>query len=167
MKIALIGDDPAARPWLNAIAAGGHQLRAVTRAWEHLLTDREIDAVLIAGNSDEVLAAAKQLANERRPLLILPNLALGIATAYELSLVRDDSGVVLMPAFAHRGDAELQSLSQRLRSGEYGAVRRLQIDVELSLTRSASEGEPAEPLACASGWCGAFATSTSPLAVVS
>ncbi len=157
MKFALIGDDPAAQPWLKALAAGGHSLCAAALAdrlfdggagssvrrvtWEHLLTDRDLDAVLIAGDTDEVLAAAKQLATDSRPLLILPSLALGIATAYELSLIRDDSRVVLMPAFAHRGDAELQSLSQRLRSGEIGAVRRLQIDVERSLTRSMSESD--------------------------
>ena len=149
MNFALLGGDPAALPLLHAATEAGQQLvravlaerlrsRSATLAampqsrWEDLLTDGNVEAVIVAGDSEEIQTAAKQLASSGKPLLIVPKAEFGAACAYELSLIRDDSQVVLMPAFAHRHDADLLALSQRLRSGELGAVRRIQIEVELS-----------------------------------
>ncbi len=148
MSFALLGDDSAALPLLRAATESGHKLiRAVfaerLRAqngtlaampqsrWEDLLIDGNVEAVIVAGDSEEIQTAAKQLAASGKPLLIVPKAEFGAACAYELSLIHDDSQVVLMPAFAHRNDVDLQALSQRMKAGELGAVRRLQIEVEL------------------------------------
>jgi predicted dehydrogenase len=157
MNFALLGDDPSARSLLEAALAGGHIMQRAALAdrrlpmiknlfgrnanpiyldrWEDLLTDSNIEAVIVAGDSEEIQTAAKQLAMSGKPLLIVPKAEFGWACGYELSLIRDDSHVVLMPAFLHRGNVELLALSQRLAARELGNVRRMQIDVEI----------PAEP----------------------
>lgn len=100
-------------------------------SWEELLIDPEFEALVIAGDSDEVQTAAKLLASAGKPLLIVPRVAFGAACAYELSLIRDDSHVELMPAFLLRFASELVSLSKQLASGELGTIRRFQVDREL------------------------------------
>ncbi len=159
MNFALLGDDAAAAPLIQAALAGGHRFIRSALAerlntshaefatipqcsWEDLLVDNSVEAVMVAGESDEVQTAAKHLASAGKPLLIVPRLAFGAACAYELSLIRDDSHVTLMPAFEHRFDPELVSLSKRLANGEQGAIRRLQVDrVLTSPTSSLTEAE--------------------------
>ena len=155
MNFALLGDDPAALPLLDAVQAAGHTLVRIALTetlrsrsaviaslspsrWEEFLIDTGVEAVIVAGDSDDVQAAAKQLASSGKPLLIVPQTEFGAACGYELSLIRDDSHVVLMPAFVHRVDADLLSLSLRLRSGELGTARRIQIETELVLTSGTS-----------------------------
>ncbi len=160
MNFALVGDDAAAVPLLEAIPAAGHRVVRAALAerllashaewssvprcsWEEFLIDPAVEAIVIAGDSDEVQAAAKLLASAGKPLLIVPRVAFGAACAYELSLVRDDSHVELMPAFLLRFVPELVSLSQRLATGELGAIRRLQVDREIpssSATSAKAEG---------------------------
>ena len=86
-------------------------------SWEEMLIDQTVEAIVVAGDSDEVQTAAKLLAAMGKPLLIVPRVAFGVACAYELSLIRDDSHVELMPAFTLRFVPELVTLSQRLATG--------------------------------------------------
>jgi myo-inositol 2-dehydrogenase/D-chiro-inositol 1-dehydrogenase len=164
MNFALVGDDAAAVPLLEAIVAAEHrviraalavpaageiasheQWSSVSRcSWEELLIDEAVEAIVVAGDSDDVQTAAKQLASAGKRLLIVPRVAFGSACAYELSLIRDDSHVELMPAFALRFAPELVSLSQRIAAGELGAIRRLQVDRELPSASSASALTDAE-----------------------
>ncbi|MFM9965336.1 MAG: hypothetical protein ACKV2Q_29470 [Planctomycetaceae bacterium] len=152
MNFALIGDDAAALPLLEAISVAGHRVVRVALAkpatrglaaraawssvphgsWEELLIDQTVEAVVVAGDSDDVQTAAKQLASAGKPLLIVPRVAFGAACAYELSLIRDDSHVELMPAFTLRFVPELVALARPLAAGELGTIRRLQVDRELS-----------------------------------
>lgn len=161
MNFALLGDDAAAVPLMQAALAAGHrfvrsalaeqliaahtEFAAIPQgAWEDLLVEDGVEAVLVAGDSDDVQTAAKQLASAGKPLLIVPRLAFGISCAYELSLIRDDSHVKLLPAFGQRFNPELVALSQRLASLELGAIRRLQVDRVLSsasATSSLTESE--------------------------
>ena len=155
MNFALLGDDPAALPLIEAVQQTGHKLVRAALAetlrsriaaiaslplsqWEDILIDAAVEVVIVAGDSDEVQSAAKQLASSGKPLLIIPQAEFGAACGYELSLIRDDSHVVLMPAFVHRADPELLSLSQRMVSGELGTARRIQVEVELPQPRGAS-----------------------------
>ncbi len=164
MNFALLGNDPSAKVLIEAALSSGHTIAGVACAsqpdhgtasanvkwfesftvrscsWEQWLTDNSVEAVIVAGESDEIQNAAKQLASAGKPLLIVPQLSFGTACAYELSLIRDDARGVLMPAFVHRGDADLLALSQRLKSNALGAVRRMQIEVELP-TRVLTDAE--------------------------
>ena len=158
MNFALLGDDAAAAPLIHAALAAGHRfVRAALAdrllatdaacvtipkcAWEDLLIDNAVEAVLVVGESDDVQIAAKQLASAGKPLLIVPRLAFGAACAYELSLIRDDSHVKLMPAFEHRFSSELAALSRRLANRELVAIRRLQVDRELPTSSGLKENE--------------------------
>ena len=149
MNFALLGDDAAAVPLIQAAQAAGHrfvrsalaerliaahtEFAAISNcSWEDLLIDSSVEAVLVAGDSDDVQTAAKQLASAGKPLLIVSRVSFGAACAYELSLIRDDSHVKLMPVFEHRFDSELVALPQQLASREWGAIRRLQVDRVLS-----------------------------------
>ena len=153
MNFALLGDDAAAIPLIEAVSTAGHRLVGAALAnrliashaipdsvpqcsWDDLLVDNSVEAILVAGDSDDVQVAAKQLASAGKPLLIVPRVAFGAACAYELSLIRDDSHVRLLPVFAHRFHPELVALSKRLAAGESGAIRRLQIDRELPASSS-------------------------------
>ena len=158
MNFALVGDDAAAIPLLEAILGAGHRVVRAALAepavgglashaewssvprcsWEELLIDSSVEAIVIAGDSDEVQTAAKLLASAGKPLLIVPRIPFGAACAYELSLVRDDSHVELMPAFTLRFVPELVSLSQRFAAGELGVIRRLQVDRELPSSSTTS-----------------------------
>ena len=155
MNFALLGDDPAALPLIGAVQQTGHKLVRAALAetlrsrsaviaslplsqWEDILIDAAVEAVIVAGDSDEVQSAAKQLASSGKPLLIIPQAEFGAACGYELSLIRDDSHVVLMPAFVHRADLDFLSLSQRMASGQLGTARRIQVEVEFPQPRGAS-----------------------------
>lgn len=155
MNFALLGDDSAVVPLIQAAVAAGHRLVRSTLAdrlvethaefaaipncsWEDLLIDPNVGAVLVAGDSDDVQTAVKQLASAGKPLLMIPRVSFGAACAYELSLIRDDSHVKLMPAFEHRLDSELVALSRRLASRTSGAIRRLQVDRVLSSSSPSS-----------------------------
>lgn len=107
-------------------------------SWEELLIDQSVEAIVVAGDSDEVQSAAKLLASAGKPLLIVPRVAFGSACAYELSLIRDDSHVELMPTFSLRFAPELDSLSQRMATGELGTIRRLQVVRELPASATTS-----------------------------
>lgn len=151
MRLALLCDDSAVVPWLDAMVSdsthevvvaasvsprGAELLRGragirLTDRWEDLLLAREIDAILVGGCDPALLEAIKQLATAGQPILFLPQAAQGSTFLYELSLIRDDNRVKLFPALWHRGDAALLRLHALLRDGSLGAVRLIQLDREL------------------------------------
>ena len=152
MRLALLCDDPAVVPWLDAMAGGSvHEVvvaatvsprasellrgRAgirLTGQWEELLIARDIDAVLVGGSEPSLLEAVKQLATAGQPILFLPQAAQGSTFLYELSLIRDDNRVKLFPALVHRRDQALVRLREVLRAGSLGKVQLIQFEREVS-----------------------------------
>ena len=150
MNFALLGDDPAAVPLIRAIAC--HPEHALTRIvssletsaladvmqiapaarivshWGELLADDEIDAVIVAGHEESVLNGAKRLAADGKSLLIVPEVHQGLAFVYELTLIRDDTNVVLCPAFPNRFEPPVCRLKQLVDSGQLGKVLHLQLE---------------------------------------
>ena len=130
MNFGLLCDDPTAGPLLNALQRHpDHHLTLAVLVgpgssalvsslsgvkcvdqWEELLASRDVDAVIVGGTAPDVWTGAKQLASAEIPLLIFPNLAAGETVLYELSLIRDDSHVVLFPAWSQRFCAAAQQL---------------------------------------------------------
>ncbi len=115
MKFAVLGDDPAVLPLVRALVADPEHL--VTRAalagdleaeilrsvpavkivdWEDLITG-DLSAVIVCGSEVLIGEAAKQLAASARPLVVFPRGAWDTELIYELSLLRDDTGVLLLP----------------------------------------------------------------------
>ena len=145
MKLALLGDHADLAPVLDGIRASGrHTIRwaacveaetaplvrsaEILPNRESLLAIDDADAVLVAGSSQRVLQAARQIAAERVPLVILPAAELGSAFLYELSLVRDDLRVPLFPFFPLRRHRLLDDFRSHLESDAYGKL--LQLDFE-------------------------------------
>ncbi len=148
MRLALLCDDPAVIPWLDALAAGslhevvvavhvsprgaellrGRSGIRLTDRWEDLLIARDIDAILVGGHEPAVLDAIKQLATAGHAILFIPEAAQGSTFLYELSLIRDDNRVKLFPALWHRRDPALARLHALLRDGSLGAVKLIQLD---------------------------------------
>ncbi len=116
MKFALLGDDPLVLPLVRALATDGHH--AITHAvlanrlqnelleitpsvrfrggWEDLLA-ANLDAVIVCGSAQLIGESAKQLANAGKALAVLPQGEWDTELIYELSLMRDDNHVILVP----------------------------------------------------------------------
>lgn len=151
MRLALLCDDPAVIPWVEAIAndsvhevilaatltpSAAELLRGqsgirLTQQWEDLLGVSTVDAVLVGGSDPQVLEAIKQLAAAGQTLLFLPNVNQGSTYIYELSLIRDDNRVPLHPAIWHRCDPLLVRVREAIRSGSMGQVHLIQMQREL------------------------------------
>ena len=152
MRLALLCDDPAVAPWLDAMVGGsphevvvavtvsprGSELlrgRAgirLTNHWEDLLIARDIDAVLVGGSQPSLLEAVRQLATAGQSILFLPQADQGSTFLYELSLIQDDNRVKLLPALVHRRDRPFMRLRELLRDGSLGAVQLIQFEREVS-----------------------------------
>jgi predicted dehydrogenase len=151
MKFALIGDDPAALELLRAIAASPVDHLATTTflsrtqaevsriapaarstaRWDELLADPTLDGVIVAGSDPKTLEAAKQLATAGKPLLVIPHANQGSTFFYELSLVRDDTGVLLFPVVPARADDQVAAVRAALAGGAIGRLQYLELTREL------------------------------------
>lgn len=118
MRFALVGDNPAMLPLVQAIAESqdhelthaalvgdmtGDLLKLAPRIkivddWPELLTVKKLGAVLIGGDDARVQEAARRLASEKISLVVFPCVAYGEGLAYELSLIQDERGISLWPA---------------------------------------------------------------------
>jgi hypothetical protein len=116
MKFALVGDDPVVLPLLRVLAehpdhtlmlaAFPGELQAeilnlipsvrIAPGWEEMLT-ADLSAVIVCGSADVMGESAKQLAAAGRPLVVFPQGPWDTELIYELSLMRDDTGVKLIP----------------------------------------------------------------------
>lgn len=151
MNFAVLGDHPAVLSLVRAIAAAPeHRVEHVALAdqllpqlleiapgirvhsdWDELLLAASLDMALVAGHSDDVLFAARQLAAGGKPLVLFPDAAQGSTFIYELTLIRDDANVLLFPVFPLRFDPSLKRLKDLLRIGALGDVVHIQIEREL------------------------------------
>lgn len=151
MNFAVLGDNPAVLSLVRAIAAApAHRVEHVALAddllpdlltsvpgvrvhsdWDELFVAPSLDVVVVAGHHDDVLTAARQLAAAGKPLVLVPEAAQGSAFIYELTLIRDDTNVVLFPAFPLRFDPSLRRLQELVREGALGEIVHLQMEREL------------------------------------
>jgi len=100
--------------------------------WEDLLADENVDAVIVSGHEDRILAPARQIAGTGRPLLVVPSVGLTAAFAYELTLVRDENLVPLYPVLLHRLDPAAIRLRELLDESVVGDL--VQIKIERTIT---------------------------------
>lgn len=152
MRFALLGDGiealPLARTVLNdsrhtlvcgalaprclaELSAQGRRVRSCS-GWEELLSDASIDAVIVTGDDETALTAARQLASASKALLIVPSPGQTSTFAYELALLQGESPVVLFPAFPVREHPFVRELREMLVAGELGRVHHLQLERRLA-----------------------------------
>lgn len=164
MRFAILGEAPAARPLIDAIAAHPqHQVSVVVaspafwqellpahpsarlgRSWDELLAESPVDAAILASDDPELTTAARQLAEAGVALAVLPGGALAAALAYELTLLRADRPVVLFPLFSARGNPLVAAFRSLLQSQRLGQIQH----VQLQRHEQATEGRlPVERLA--------------------
>ncbi len=148
MKFALLGEAPAARPVVQALAASeGHEVVVAFRASRlaevvagsspglrlsddptEILAAGSIDAAVVSGFDEAVLDAAKRLAADGTPLLFVPDGRQDLAYLYELTLVRDDVGTPLVPFLpssrGHRLDTLQRATRDHGRSGDWWRIDR-------------------------------------------
>lgn len=130
MNFALLGGTDALVPLLRAVADSAHQLtlaadlsdalraavvsispgtKLVTN-WQAILNDDDVEAVIAAPGTDDRDAGIKRLAAAGKAILLIPHGDPAAALPYELSLVRDDTGVPLVPLFPLRSVPEVAAL---------------------------------------------------------
>lgn len=150
MNFILVGDDCAALTLLRAIAASPQHalthaaecnalaselLRLAPRVrigagWEEALSAQAADGAIVAGSEPAVLEAARQFAAAGVPLAIFPAARQQSTFIYELTLIRDASGAVLMPAVPLLLHPLVCRLREVLDSGELGRVTELRLERE-------------------------------------
>ncbi len=145
MKLALLGEHADLAPILAAVLSSGrHSIRwaacvsdataAAARTaerlsrWEALLSIDQLEAVLVVGAQEETQQAARQLAAQQIPLILVPATAMGSAFLYELSLIRDDMRVPLFPFFPSRRHRLVSEIQHALHARTWG--KPLQISFE-------------------------------------
>lgn len=148
MNFALLGDDLRTLPLARAIAAAAHHQLSSTalaarchaalcaeypslracRSWEDLLADPDLDAVIVSGDDDRILAAARQLSAAGKSLILLPTPDQSSALLYELTLIQTDAAIHLVPLLALRAHPLVQKLQHLMQSGGFGTIHHVQIE---------------------------------------
>ena len=143
MKFALLGWNSKIVPLLRAVSADSRhaftiaaevpndslaELLAaapgirVLQSWEELLVDSAADVTLVAGDSENVQAGAKQLAADGRTLALLLQASQGSAFIYELTLTHDDNRVPLLPVSSLPVHPLAIKLHEAIERGDLGQI---------------------------------------------
>jgi predicted dehydrogenase len=142
MKLGVLGMDSRIAQVVTAAVAGGDTVTiacdldaddpttcipaTVPRdvSWERLLDPGGCDAVLVAADrwSDRRADAVRSLAQAGRTLLLSHPLVLSMLWAYELDMIRTDSGARLIPLLPERLHPFIERLRTRIEAGLAGAT---------------------------------------------
>lgn len=143
MKFALLGADPDALELVGRLCrAREHELRVVYDAGdgidavrrlaprveigdapEALLARQEIDAVIVATSPDQVARESQLRTLVQGGLRLVVMLPIcDWLTAYELEMIRADSGAVMIPYSSGRGHPAIEQLADVIRHGEQSAI---------------------------------------------
>lgn len=148
MRFALFGDGPVALSLARAVSLNpAHQLIRVVgepglafgiaqsgfhgrflRHWEELLTDADVDAVIISTEGAETQQAMRQIIQSGKLVLITPDLVEQPELFYELALVEVERPGTLFPLLALRGHSLVLKLQELLAQNALGEVRHLELD---------------------------------------
>ena len=142
MKLGLLGIDARIAEVVAVAAARGDTitigcdlptvgpLAAVVAAdvprdpsWEPLLESQVCDAVLVGGDgwTEARAAGVRALVQAGRTLLLSHPLSLSMLWAYELDMIRGDSGATLIPFLPDRLHPFIRRLQERIEAGLAGA----------------------------------------------
>ena len=148
MLFSLMGDDPAVLTLVQAVLdSERHSLVSAAlvgelaepllqrspslrrvEGWEDVLANSSVEALIVCGSRTSVLEGTRQIASSGIPILLLPHADQGAEFAYELMLVRDDTGTCLVPAFLASQHACVRQLSRAISNGDLGKVRFMRFD---------------------------------------
>ncbi|HVS37623.1 MAG TPA: hypothetical protein VMS17_18820, partial [Gemmataceae bacterium] len=169
MHFALLGDHPDGQAAAAALAAGGHELTAYTtaadadlRRWapnahrfadaEEILANPAVEAVIVAGRSDDLAAQLRRALQSERHVLCYYPPGQTPDIAYEADMLRKDVGRVLLPMLPQALHPAVGRLAEFIRrsakdgaaDSPIGAFRLLQMEQS---GPSGAGGKPSFP-----GW---------------
>ena len=113
----------------------------ISRSWEELLTDAEVDAVIVAGWDDDLQPVVRQLVQAGKAVLVAPQLVQSAAFFYELALVESESPGRIFPMLGLRGHPRVLKLQELISQGDLGNIRHVQI--ERKIASQATDGRAA------------------------
>lgn len=156
MRFALFGTDPAALAVARAVATlPGHELTRLVgrpqpgtpafganlrycRSWEELLSDTEVEAVIVTGDGDEKQQAVRQLVVAGKSVLLLPALTQPAPFFYELSLLEAESPGSLFPLLGLRGHPLILKLRRLILQNGMGRLRHVRLERKMAPTAAAA-----------------------------
>jgi predicted dehydrogenase len=111
-----------------------------SQAWEDLLTDADVDAVVVTGTGEERQQAVRQLVQAGKAVLVSPELLLPAAFYYEMALVEAEVPGSLFPLLGLRGIPLIVKLRAFLSQDALGRLLHVQ------LIRKMAAANAADPL---------------------
>ena len=120
------------RPVSPSTAVPVSQGFRIVRNWEELLTDAEVDAVIVAGREDELQPVVRQLVQAGKAVMVAPELVHSAAFFYELALVESESPGRIFPLLALRGHPLVLKLKELISQGGLGSIRHVQFDRKIA-----------------------------------
>jgi predicted dehydrogenase len=110
------------------------------RSWEDLLTDVEVDAVIVTGAGDERQEAVRQLVQAGKAVLVSPELVQSPAFFYEMALAEAEAPGRLFPLLGLRGHPLIAKLHELLSQDRLGRLLHVRLDRQLA--SSAPDSDP-------------------------
>ena len=104
----------------------------ISRSWEDLLTDAEVDAVIVAGWNDDLQPVVRQLVQAGKAVLVAPQLVQSAAFFYELALVESEFPGRIFPMLGLRGHPQILKLQELISQGGLGNIRHLQFERKIA-----------------------------------
>ena len=96
--------------------------------WRELLIDSEIDAVIVAGHSQDILDGARALARERKTLIVIPDVRQSSSFAYDLWPAEDEGRTRLIPLFRHDATNDKAVVQDKLQAASVGSLKFIQLE---------------------------------------
>jgi predicted dehydrogenase len=110
------------------------------RSWEDLLTEADVDAVIITGAADEGQKAVRQLLQAGKAVLVSPELVQPAAFFYEMALIEAEGPGRLFPLLGLRGHPLIVKLRELISRDGLGRLLHAQLDRKIAA--SAPESDP-------------------------
>jgi predicted dehydrogenase len=110
------------------------------RSWEDLLTDADVDAVIVTGAPDEGQKAVRQLLQAGKAVLVSPELVQPAAFFYEMALIEAEDPGRLFPLLGLRGHPLIVKLRELISRDGLGRLRHAQLDRKIAV--SGPESDP-------------------------
>src|SRR5262249_1547179 len=103
-----------------------------SRNWEDLLTDAEVDAVIVTGIGEDRQQTVRQLVQAGKAVLVSPVLMQPAAFFYEMALIEAETPGTLFPLLAVRSHPSIEKLRALIAQDGLGRLRHAQLDRKIA-----------------------------------